>query len=563
MKQHYIFIFACLLTLTGIAQPLPERAVEPLLRTIRVQTAPYNKSCPYYNYGDSISSEPCYVGCVATALEQLLSYYRYPVCLHDSIAGWSTDNFSIASVPAGTKIDWEDVADLSLWCGMIVKMKYGPTSSAASLWKAEEPLQRVFGYKTVKILDRSLYSFDAWHRILQNELLAGRPVAYVGYTNLMSGHAFNIDGISEDGLYHCNWGEGEHCNGYFRLEHLSKLQPYWDETDWGRMMGWHANEYMLVLHPDSVTDVLMPDTLADFANAVRVDDISFRRPITDRHYVLTDVKLTNTSEDTLFQTYEIIQNSPSDTSLLEQCTAVSLSAVKLMPGETRTQTVAAHYPAKPGKHIVSITFDGLTVPFSKTTQADASAIEQLSFEISAVNFIEQGTAQIIIRTRNGAKNGVCGRMIQYKLYPEGSDLTCSRDFRFLNLHAGATVQDTIVFHRLKLYHKYVLHVGDWGTSEVSATFEVPLEPTSIHDIQQIIPQKKHTPLYDINGRTIQYPSKGIYITNGKTIYYETGGNHRETLCESRAPEGTSVETFTTSSAKGDGGAGQASRNTGR
>ena len=39
--------------------------------------------------------------------------------------------------------------------------------------------------------------------------------------------------------------------------------------------------------------------------------------------------------------------------------------------------------------------------------------------------------------------------------------------------------------------------------------------------------------------------------------------HRETLCESRAPEGTSVETFTTSSAKGDGGAGQASRNTGR
>ena len=161
MKQHYIFIFACLLTLTGIAQPLPERAVEPLLKTIRVQTAPYNNSCPYYNYGDSISSEPCYVGCVATALEQLLSYYRYPVCLHDSIAGWSTDNFSIASVPAGTKIDWEDVADLSLWCGMIVKMKYGPTSSAASLWKAEEPLQRVFGYKTVKILDRSLYSFDA------------------------------------------------------------------------------------------------------------------------------------------------------------------------------------------------------------------------------------------------------------------------------------------------------------------------------------------------------------------------------------------------------------------
>ena len=359
--KHIFAILFLVLAMGVSAQPMPECAVEPLLSTIRVQTAPYNRSCPYYNYGDSVSSQPCLVGCVATAIEQLLSYYRYPDALLDSIPGWKTDNYSLETVPSGSVIDWDDVADLSLWCGMIVQMKYGPTASAAGLWRAEEPLKQVFGYKTVKVLDRSLYGFDSWHRILQNELMAGRPVAYVGYNNTLSGHAFNIDGVDENGLYHCNWGEGEHQNGYFSLEHLCQMQPHWDATDWGRMVGYHANEYMLLLHPDSVEDVLQPDTLLDFAHAVRVEDVSFRREITSRDYVLTDVTLTNLSDDTLYHTYEVILNSPSDTSLLEQCREVALSSVKLMPREIRTQAVACRFPVTEGEWIVGVTFDGLEV----------------------------------------------------------------------------------------------------------------------------------------------------------------------------------------------------------
>ena len=504
--------------------------MEPLLSTTRVQSYPYNRSCPYYNYGDSVSSEPCLVGCVATALEQLLSFYRYPACLQDSIEGWETDNYSISTVPAGTAIDWEDVADLSLWCGMIVKMKYGPTASAAGLWRAEEPLRRVFGYKTVRILDRSLYSFDSWHRILQNELLAGRPVAYVGYNNMMGGHAFNIDGMDENGLFHCNWGEGEHHNGYFRLEHLCQMQPHWDETDWGRMAGYHANEYMLVLHPDSVHDVLEPDTLPDFANAVRVDDISFRRTITSREYVLTDVKLTNLGNDTLFQTYEIIMNSPSDTSLLEQCKEIALSAVKLLPGETRTQTVAAHYPAPPGKYIVSLTFDGRSVPFSKETHAEAPIAEQLSIETASLDFPEKGTARIILRTSNTAKEGVCGRLLYHKLYPQGSDVSCSMDYRILNLHAGTTVQDTLVFHRLEPMQRYDFRVGGWSTSILSLSFEVPTEPTGITETHGDAGSANDGIPYDMSGRRMHRPTKGIYIKGGKKIYHETGGNNREALC---------------------------------
>lgn len=522
--KHIFAILLLVLAMGASAQPLPECAVEPLLSTIRVQTAPYNRSCPYYNYGDSVSSQPCLVGCVATAIEQLLSYYRYPDALLDSIPGWKTDNYSLETVPSGSVIDWDDVADLSLWCGMIVQMKYGPTASAAGLWRAEEPLKQVFGYKTVKVLDRSLYSFDAWHRILQNELMAGRPVAYVGYNNTLSGHAFNIDGVDENGLYHCNWGEGEHQNGYFSLEHLCQMQPHWDATDWGRMVGCHANEYMLLLHPDSVTDILQPDTLEDFAHAVRVDDISFRREITSREYVLTDVTLTNLSKDTLYHTYEIIVNSPSDTSLLEQCSEVALSSVKLMPGETRTQAVACHYPVAPGEWIVGVTFDGLEVAYTERVQVVASEADDLHFEVEHVSYPSGGTAQIILRTHNKAHAGTSGRLMYYRLYPASSDVSCSMDYRFMNLPAGQAVQDTLRFSNLNPGDAYELRVGGWSTTMLSVAFTMPSDANAIHDADgnKLTPSDADTRWYDMSGRVVRSPKEGILVRKGRKTIFGTG-----------------------------------------
>lgn len=507
-------------TALSLAQPLPEYAVEPLLKTVRVQTAPYNRSCPYYNYGDSVSSEPCLVGCVATALEQLLSYYRYPEVLLDSIAGWETPNYSLATVPAGSVIDWDDVADLSLWCGMMVQMKYGPTASASGLWKAEEPLRRVFGYKTVRILDRSLYSFDAWHRILQNELLAGRPVAYVGYNNTLRGHAFNIDGVNEDGLYHCNWGEGEHQNGYFSLEHLCQMQPHWDATDWGRMVGYNANEYMLLLHPDSVADVLEPDTLADFANSVQVDDIVFSRPVTAKDYVLTDVTLTNISSDTLFQTYEIILNSPSDTSLLEQCKEVAISAVKLLPGETRTQSVLAHYPVVAGDWVVGVTFDGREVPYTKQIKAEASVPDDLSCEFTGISFGDGGTAFVGFRMQNAAREGISGKLLYCRLFKDADDVACSADYRVLSLPAGNSVLDTLCFHRLESGQAYRVEITGWAGGLATVSFVVPDVQSGVQEPLPDCMLERDRGIYDLTGKPRRRQGSGMFIMNGRKFYGE-------------------------------------------
>lgn len=522
MKHLAIIVLLCVaFSIDALAQPRPRHAVEPLLKTMRVQTEPYNASCPYYNYGDSVSTQRCLVGCVATSIEQLLSYYRYPEALADSIAGWETEHYTLSTVPAGSKIDWDDVADLSLWCGMIVKMNYSPDASGSYLGRAEEPLQRVFGYKTAKILDRSLYKYDDWHRILQAELLAGRPVAYVGYSNVMRSHAFNIDGVDENGLYHCNWGEGEGQNGYFDLDQLCQLQPHYDATDWGRMVGYHANEYMLVLHPDSVTDAFVPDTLEDYAHAVRVDDVTFHRTITNREYTLTDVTLTNISPDTLFHTYMIVQNATTDTALMDQGKAVSLSAMKLLPGETRTQTVAVHYTAPKGRWLVSVSFDGLEPAFTMPVDVEQAVADILSVpEEAEVTFPENGTVSIALKIHNAANSGTSGRLLYFRLYHGDVKRSCSMDYRFLNLPGGDTMKDTVVFHHLTPGDTYILKVGGWSSTMYSVAFTLPENEVGITDTQKDdrdVPDTNRDIWYDLTGRAVHRPCKGIYVRDGRKV----------------------------------------------
>ena len=65
--------------LNGVVAGAEARAsypvVPPLLQSVRGQSAPYNLSCPYYTTEEGTSTQRCLTGCVAMALEQILTYY--------------------------------------------------------------------------------------------------------------------------------------------------------------------------------------------------------------------------------------------------------------------------------------------------------------------------------------------------------------------------------------------------------------------------------------------------------------------------------------------------------
>ena len=213
-------------------------AVSPLLGNIEWdQTSPYNNMCPRYD-----SVHVAATGCVATAMAQVMAYYKYPKQLKADIPGyvnrWNGIPMEIPTITREEGVyDWDNmlpkynkeanatqqqkdaVAKLMYHCGAAVKMSYGPESAAAV---SATKLAKYFGYDADLMMDlnRSTFSLDKWMQIIDTELAAGRPVLYSGQAS-DGGHQFICDGIDGEGLYHINWGWSGSQNGYFDLSLLN------------------------------------------------------------------------------------------------------------------------------------------------------------------------------------------------------------------------------------------------------------------------------------------------------------------------------------------------------
>lgn len=213
-------------------------AVAPLLRNIEWdQTSPYNNMCPRYD-----SVHVAATGCVATAMAQVMAYYKYPKQLKADIPGyvnrWNGIPMEIPTITREEGIyDWDNmlpkynkeanatqqqkdaVAKLMYHCGAAVQMNYGPESAASV---SASKLAKYFGYDADLMMDlnRSTFSLDKWMQIIDTELAAGRPVLYSGQAS-DGGHQFICDGKDGEGLYHINWGWSGSQNGYFDLSLLN------------------------------------------------------------------------------------------------------------------------------------------------------------------------------------------------------------------------------------------------------------------------------------------------------------------------------------------------------
>lgn len=241
-----------------------QTAVSPLLSSTWGQGAPYNYSCPVY--GDW----RCVTGCAATAMAQVMYYYRYPSATTAVIPGYTTNNDLAIEVPAIdiSAIDWDNmlpgynnvestdiqkkaIADLMAMCGSAVKMMYAPNASGAYSYSVPEALVKYFGYnKGLRHLYRSAFHKEEWEGMLYDEINGGHPVLYYGQST-GGGHAFVIDGYDENGYFHVNWGWYGRNDGYFLL---SILNPY-DTSGIGSSSsadGYSLNQYMIVdVRPDA------------------------------------------------------------------------------------------------------------------------------------------------------------------------------------------------------------------------------------------------------------------------------------------------------------------------
>lgn len=209
-------------------------AIYPLIKSTWDQEEPYNDKCPMDDEERSLT------GCLATAMAQILNYYKYPEKTTAVIPGYTTGakGITVNEIPV-TTIDWSNIknnyngketatqkdaiATLMLLCGAAMQMDYTAYCSYAYMIPALNGFRNYFDYDaSTRYIERKDYLASEWDEIMYNELIQKRPIYYCSQS-LGGGHAFVIDGYSKDGLFHVNWGWGGNANGYFLL---SILDPY-------------------------------------------------------------------------------------------------------------------------------------------------------------------------------------------------------------------------------------------------------------------------------------------------------------------------------------------------
>lgn len=206
----------------------------------------YNNMCPTDNGGR------CVTGCVATAMAQILYYWKYPYVGKGSLAyAWNGTaiqvffneayyNYDVMLdeiTPSSPQEAIDAVALLSYHCGVSVKMDYSSESSGALSEDVIPALRKYFKYApdSLHFYSRSDSRFynpnsiispntkdTAWVNLLRDEILKKRPIFYAGHSpndGVHARHAFVCDGWNSTAkTMHFNWGWGgtgdAWCNVY-------------------------------------------------------------------------------------------------------------------------------------------------------------------------------------------------------------------------------------------------------------------------------------------------------------------------------------------------------------
>ncbi|MBQ9472812.1 MAG: thiol protease/hemagglutinin PrtT [Bacteroidales bacterium] len=210
------------------------KAITILLKSKWDQGDPYNRECPM------LGNQHCLTGCVATAMAQIMHYWKYPYTAKGSVPDPIDNNnmldfgnyfYNQRIMPDELTTDHSQeqihaVALLNYHCGAAARMSYD-TAGSGALSSRYVPLAYKNNFKyepSLVMLDRTSsywnnasntpnYRDTMWLDTLKREISAKRPIFYTGRdlssTGTHAGHAFVCDGYNSiNKQLHFNWGWG-------------------------------------------------------------------------------------------------------------------------------------------------------------------------------------------------------------------------------------------------------------------------------------------------------------------------------------------------------------------
>ncbi|MCQ2295570.1 MAG: C10 family peptidase [Bacteroidales bacterium] len=250
----------------------------------------YNKYCPIYQ------GQHVVVGCVATAMAQIIRYYGYPTkgfgrksYSHNyyGLLGvdFDTSEYDYSLMPDHVNY-WSgnDVIDmvsrLCYHCGVAVNMEYEnpnhTSGSGAHTSRVPEALMH-FGYTDAEHYVRNNVNDDArWTAMIRNEIDHQRPIEYSGFGD-GGGHAFVLDGYNNREQYHFNWGWGGYGDGFYTLTTMQGFVNTHEMVINIHPSGWDGHATRFYVSPDgNGNGTSWDEANSNLAAAVAINSITQR-----------------------------------------------------------------------------------------------------------------------------------------------------------------------------------------------------------------------------------------------------------------------------------------------
>ena len=239
-------------TLVNQSASVSDVRVSPLIASRWSQEAAVWQNC--YNYYTP-HHYPC--GCVATAMAQLMRYWRCPatgigqVTKTIAIDGGYTTATTRGGDGAGGAYNWDNMPlqpssspyNLAQWqmigslcydAGVCVYMSYSYGASGAGVNSAASAFTRNFKYANSRCLwINTGANSTLWDNILRSNLAGGYPVL-LGIYSANGGHCVVCDGFGYSGAslyYHINMGWAGACDAWYLLPTINDGYYNFNEVD--------------------------------------------------------------------------------------------------------------------------------------------------------------------------------------------------------------------------------------------------------------------------------------------------------------------------------------------
>lgn len=210
---------------------------------VNLNTATWNQAAPFNRYCPTIDGKATMTGCVATAISELMYYYKYPEQGHGTLPDYSYTKNGVTYNQPGHELtavyDWDNmlpsyknvsytdaqanaVAQLMFDVGVMVRATYGTSSTGASTVDGVRGLIKIFDYdSSATFYARAGHTESEWFKRIKESLDQSHPIAYSAYNpDTGGGHSFLADGYDSDERVRFNWGWGGSNNGFYSLSAL-------------------------------------------------------------------------------------------------------------------------------------------------------------------------------------------------------------------------------------------------------------------------------------------------------------------------------------------------------